>query len=60
MKKLLFLFLFIVGLWVALANFKGLATQGDYESIIVNFREDVSTTTLSEQIEAIASTITSL
>ena len=55
MKKLLFLFLFIVGLWVALANFKGLATQGDYESIIVNFREDVSTTTLSEQIEAIAS-----
>lgn len=55
MKKLLFLILFIVGLWVALMNFKGLATQGTYESIIVNFREDVSTTTLSEQIEAIAS-----
>ncbi len=54
MKKLLFLILFIVGLWVALSNFKGLATQGNYESIIVNFREDVSTTTLSEQIEAIA------
>ncbi|ACB53639.1 protease [Crocosphaera subtropica ATCC 51142] len=54
MKKLLFLILFIVGLWVALMNFQGLATQGDYESIIVNFREDVSTTTLTEQIEAIA------
>ncbi|MDJ0599506.1 MAG: S8 family peptidase [Crocosphaera sp.] len=54
MKKLLFLILFVVGLWVALTNFKGLATQGTYESIIVNFREDVSTTTLSEQIEAIA------
>ncbi|MDJ0728625.1 MAG: S8 family peptidase [Crocosphaera sp.] len=54
MKKLLFLILFIVGLWVALTNFKGLATQGNYESIIVNFREDVSTTTLSQQLEAIA------
>ncbi|MGB5768347.1 MAG: S8 family serine peptidase, partial [Crocosphaera sp.] len=54
MKKLLFLILFIVGLWVALTNFKGLATQGNYDSIIVNFREDVSTATLSEQIEAIA------
>jgi serine protease len=55
MKKLLFLILFIVGLWVALTNFKGLATQGNYDSIIVNFREDVSTATLSQEIEAIAS-----
>ncbi|MEA5532500.1 S8 family peptidase [Crocosphaera sp. XPORK-15E] len=54
MKKLLFLILCIVGLWVALANFKGLATQGKYDSVIVNFRENLPTAVLSEEINAIA------
>ena len=54
MKKLLFLILFIAGLWIALTNFKGLANQGNYDSVIINFREDVPTAVLSEQIEAIA------
>ncbi|MEA5509790.1 S8 family peptidase [Crocosphaera sp. UHCC 0190] len=54
MKKLLFLILFIVGLWVALTNFKGLATQGKYDSVIVNFRENLPTAVLSEEINAIA------
>ena len=54
MKKFLLFILFIVGIWIALTNFKGLATQGQYDSLIVNFREDVSTTTLSQEIEAIA------
>lgn len=54
MKKLLFLGLFILGLWFALANFKGLATQGKFDSVVINFREDVPTSVISEQIEAIA------
>ena len=54
MKKLLFLILFIAGLWIALTNFKGLANQGNYDSVIINFREDVPTAVLSGQIEAIA------
>ncbi len=40
MKKLIILGLFIVGLWFALANFGGLATNGKYDSILVDLRED--------------------
>ncbi|MEM8777990.1 MAG: S8 family peptidase [Cyanobacteria bacterium P01_G01_bin.49] len=54
MKKLLLFILFIAGLWIALINFKGLSVQGNYDSVVINFREDVPTAVLSEQIEAIA------
>jgi serine protease len=40
MKKLFILFLFVVGLWLALANFSGLATQGKYDSLVIDLRED--------------------
>jgi serine protease len=40
MKKLLILGLFLIGLWVAIANFGGLATNGKYDSILVDLRED--------------------
>jgi serine protease len=50
MKKLLFLGLFILGIWFALINFKGLANQGDYDSIIVNFRNDLSTTEIEQNL----------
>ncbi|WP_267383504.1 S8 family peptidase [Cyanobacterium sp. uoEpiScrs1] len=53
MKKLLLLSLFVVGLWLALHNFKGLANQGEFDSIIINFREDVPTSVISEQLGAI-------
>jgi serine protease len=39
-KKLLVLGLFLVGLWFALANFGGLATNGKYDSILVDLHED--------------------
>ena len=55
MKKfLLFSLLFVVGIWFALSNFKGLAAQGEFDSIILDFREDIPTTEISQQIEAIA------
>ncbi len=53
MKKILLLVLFIIGLGFALANFKGLATKGEFNSIILDFREDVPMVEISNQIEAI-------
>ena len=54
MKKWLWLGLFLVGIWFALTNFKGLANQGEYDSILINFREDVPLSTVTEQIEGIS------
>jgi serine protease len=54
MKKFLLLGLFIVGLWFALSNFKGLANQGKYNSIVLDFRDNLPTTVISEQLQAIA------
>ncbi len=54
MRKFLLLFLFIIGLGFALFNYQGLATRGDYDSLILNFREDIPTNVITQQIEAIA------
>jgi serine protease len=54
MKKLLLLVLFIVGLWFALSNFQGLANKGNYQSIALDFRDNLPTTVISEQLQAIA------
>ncbi len=54
MKKRWLLGLFIVGMWLVLSQFKGLANRGQYDSLIINFREDVPTSVLSEQMAAIA------
>ncbi len=53
MKKLLLLGLFIVGIWVALANFKGLANKGEYQSIVLDFREDIPVSVLNEQLQTL-------
>ena len=57
MKKLLLITAFIVGLWFALFNFKGLAVQGEYDSIIINFREDIPTTELEQSLQTIATQV---
>ncbi len=54
MKKLLLLVLFFIGLGWALSNFQGLAAQGTYNSIILDFREDVGAAQIEHQIEEIA------
>jgi serine protease len=54
MKKLLLLGLFVIGLWFAVSNYTGLATQGTYDSIVLNFREDVGASQIEEQVRAIA------
>lgn len=54
MKKFLLLCLLVLGLGFALFNYQGLANQGEFDSIILDFREDVPTTQLNEAIQGIA------
>jgi len=46
--------LFIFGIGFALFNFKGLAQQGEFDSIIVDFKEEVPIAKISEEIQAIS------
>lgn len=54
MRRLLLVCLFVIGLGFALFNFKGLASQGKYESIVLDFREDIPATEILAQVRAIA------
>jgi serine protease len=54
MKKFLFLCLFLIGLGWALSNFTGLATQGTYDSIVLDFREDVGVTQIVDRVKTIS------
>jgi serine protease len=53
MRRLLWVGLFLVGLIWALASFPGLASRGDYQSIVLDFREDLT----ASQVETALSTI---
>ena len=53
MKKILLLCLFIFGLGFALINFSGLASQGEFDSLIIDFKENIPTAQISQEIEAI-------
>jgi serine protease len=54
MKRFLLALLFLIGLFWALSNFQGLANQGTYDSIVLDFREDLGVAQIDKQIEAIA------
>lgn len=41
MRKIIITCLFIIGLSWALFNFQGLATQGNYDTLAIDFREDI-------------------
>lgn len=56
MKKLLIIALFLVGLGWTIAQFPGLATQGTYDQIVLDFREDIADTDIQQQLNAIAQT----
>jgi serine protease len=53
MKKLLLLCLFVLGIGFALLNFKGLAQQGEFDSIILDFKEEVPIAKISEEIQGL-------
>lgn len=53
MKKLLLLCLFLVTLAWSVLNYSGLAAQGVYDSIVLDFREDVGAAKIAKQVQAI-------
>lgn len=54
MKKLLIIALVLVGLGWAITQFPGLATQGTYDRIVLDFRDDLAETEIQNQLNAIA------
>ena len=57
MKKLILSCLFVIGLGFALLTFvnvKGLATRGEFETIVLDFREDIPAEELQQDLQAIA------
>lgn len=54
MRRLLIVGLFMLGLVLAIAGYRGLKTQGDYDSIVVNFREPVATSVIQQQLTDLA------
>ena len=53
MKKLMLLCLFIFGIGFAIFNFKGLTQQGEFESIIIDFKEEIPIAEVSKDIQDI-------
>jgi serine protease len=57
MRRLILICLFVVGLSAALfnfVNFQGLAAQGEFNTIVLDFREDIPRTKLQQDLENIA------
>jgi len=54
MRKFLIALLFILGLGFALFNFKGLANQGEFQSIVLDFREDVPAAEIDAKVNLLA------
>lgn len=54
MKKFLLSCLFFVGLFWALSTYQGLAVQGKYDSMVLNFRDNLSPAQVERELKAIA------
>src|SRR3712207_4947732 len=54
MRKFLILCLFVLGLGFALFNFKGLANQGEFQSIVLDFRENVPASEIEAKVNLLA------
>lgn len=54
MRKFLFWCgLFVVGVGLSLANFQGLATKGEFDSLAIDFREDIPATEIQLQVKSL-------
>ena len=54
MKKLVLLCLFVLGIGLAIFNFTGLAQQGEFNSIILDFKEEVPLAKIGEDIQGLS------
>lgn len=55
MRKFFIICLFVFGLGFALFNFKGLAAQGQFESIVLDFREDIPAAEIEKEVNLLES-----
>ncbi len=55
MKKFLLSCLFFAGLFWVLSTYQGLAVEGKYDSMVLNFRDDLSPAQVDRELKAIAS-----
>jgi serine protease len=53
MRKLLVLGLFCLGIGFAILNFHGLATKGEFDSLVIDFREDLPATEIDRQLQVL-------
>jgi serine protease len=54
MRKFFLLCLFIIGIGWALFNFKGLANRGTFDTIVLDFREDIPAAEIQTELSEIA------
>ncbi len=54
MRKFFIICLFVLGLGFALFNFKGLANQGEFQSIVLDFRENVPEAEIEAKVNLLA------
>jgi serine protease len=57
MRKLILLCLFVIGLGAAIfgfLNYQGMAVKGEFETILLDFREDMPSSVVQENLQAIA------
>ncbi|MDF5709186.1 MAG: DUF5942 domain-containing protein [Nostoc sp. S4] len=57
MRKLILLCLFVIGIGAAVfgfLNYQGLAAKGEFETILLDFREDIPSTVVQQNLQAIA------
>jgi serine protease len=55
MRKLLILGLFCLGIGFAVFNFQGLATRGEFDSLVIDFKENIPTTEIDRQLQVLTS-----
>jgi serine protease len=55
MKKFLLSCLFFAGLFWALSTYQGLAVEGNFDSMVLNFRDSLSPAQVDQELKAIAS-----
>jgi serine protease len=53
MRKLFVLCLFCLGIGFAIFNFQGLATQGEFDSIVIDFKENIPTPEIDRQLQVL-------
>jgi serine protease len=53
MRKLFVFCLFCLGIGLAIFNFQGLANQGEFDSLVIDFKENISATEIDRQLQVL-------